>query len=115
MGRRWEELPTARRSTSCVPYEHCPRRNMSFITPDYFIHAANILLLVAYSVRDVLWVALVRGGSFPHCHSLLSVSAYRVVGAPSLERDLCRDQSLSIVAAVRRASSSQADGRGGGN
>jgi hypothetical protein len=37
---------------------------MSFITPDYFIHAANILLLVAYSVRDSV-VALVRGGSLP--------------------------------------------------
>jgi hypothetical protein len=31
---------------------------MSFITPDYFIHAANIFLLVAYSVRDVLWLRL---------------------------------------------------------
>lgn len=26
--------------------------------PDYFIHAANILLLVAYSVRDILWLRL---------------------------------------------------------
>ena len=30
---------------------------MSFLTPDYFIHAANILLLIAYSVRDV-WLCL---------------------------------------------------------
>ena len=29
---------------------------MSFLTPDYFIHAANVLLLIAYSVRDVLWL-----------------------------------------------------------
>lgn len=27
-------------------------------SPDYFIHAANILLLVAYSVRDILWLRL---------------------------------------------------------
>jgi len=25
---------------------------------DYFIHAANILLLAAYSVRDILWLRL---------------------------------------------------------
>ena len=31
---------------------------MTFLTPDYFIHAANILLLIAYSVRDVLWLRL---------------------------------------------------------
>ena len=31
---------------------------MKFLTPDYFIHAANILLLIAYSVRDVLWLRL---------------------------------------------------------
>jgi hypothetical protein len=31
---------------------------MRSISPDYFIHAANILLLVAYSVRDILWLRL---------------------------------------------------------
>jgi hypothetical protein len=31
---------------------------MGFFTPDYFIHAANVLLLIAYSVRDVLWLRL---------------------------------------------------------
>jgi hypothetical protein len=31
---------------------------MSAINPNLFIHAANILLLVAYSVRDVLWLRL---------------------------------------------------------
>ena len=29
---------------------------MDSIHPDYFINAANILLLVAYSVRDILWL-----------------------------------------------------------
>jgi Popeye protein conserved region len=28
------------------------------MNPDYFIHAANILLLAAYSVRDILWLRL---------------------------------------------------------
>jgi Popeye protein conserved region len=28
------------------------------MNPNYFIHAANVLLLVAYSVRDILWLRL---------------------------------------------------------
>ena len=31
---------------------------MTNYSPDYFIHGANILLLVAYSVRDMLWLRL---------------------------------------------------------
>ena len=31
---------------------------MTSFSPDYFIHAANILLLVAYSVRDILWLRM---------------------------------------------------------
>src|SRR5437764_14945668 len=27
-------------------------------SPNYFIHAANCLLLLAYSVRDILWLRL---------------------------------------------------------
>jgi hypothetical protein len=30
---------------------------MSFLDPSHFLHAANILLL-AYSVRDILWLRL---------------------------------------------------------
>jgi hypothetical protein len=26
------------------------------LNPDYFIHCANVLLLVAYTVRDILWL-----------------------------------------------------------
>lgn len=44
---------------------------MSFITPDYFIHAANILLLIAYSVRDVLWLRL-----FAVAASLIAIPFY---------------------------------------
>jgi len=32
--------------------------NMNSFNPNYFIHAANLLLLVAYSVRDILWLRL---------------------------------------------------------
>ncbi len=31
---------------------------MTNYSPDYYIHGANILLLVAYSVRDILWLRL---------------------------------------------------------
>lgn len=31
---------------------------MVSFNPNYFLHAANILLLVAYSVRDILWLRL---------------------------------------------------------
>jgi hypothetical protein len=33
-------------------------QTMSQFDPSYFLHAANILLLVAYSVRDILWLRL---------------------------------------------------------
>jgi hypothetical protein len=31
---------------------------MSWLNPNYFIHIANVLLLVAYLVRDILWLRL---------------------------------------------------------
>jgi Cyclic nucleotide-binding domain len=31
---------------------------MNSFSPDYFIHVANVLLLVAYSVRDILWLRM---------------------------------------------------------
>jgi Cyclic nucleotide-binding domain len=41
---------------------------MNSSSPDYFIHAANILLLVAYSVRDILWLRM-----FAVAASLMSI------------------------------------------
>jgi hypothetical protein len=41
---------------------------MNFFNPNYFIHAANVLLLVAYSVRDILWLRL-----FAVAASLISI------------------------------------------
>src|ERR1700746_4112407 len=37
--------------------------NMGLFNPSYFLHAANVLLLVAYSVRDILWVRLFAGAA----------------------------------------------------
>ena len=31
---------------------------MNSFNPNYFLHAANVLLLVAYSVRDILWLRM---------------------------------------------------------
>jgi hypothetical protein len=36
---------------------------MNSFSPNYFIHAANILLVVAYSVRDILWLRLFAVGA----------------------------------------------------
>src|SRR5437870_9294509 len=41
---------------------------MNSFSPNYFIHAANVLLLVAYSVRDILRLRL-----FPVGASLISI------------------------------------------
>jgi cyclic nucleotide-binding protein len=36
---------------------------MNSFSPNYFIHAGNVLLLVAYSVRDILWLRLFAVGA----------------------------------------------------
>jgi hypothetical protein len=36
---------------------------MNTFSPNYFIHAANVLLVVAYSVRDILWLRLFAVGA----------------------------------------------------
>jgi hypothetical protein len=41
---------------------------MNSFSPSYFIHVANVLLLVAYSVRDILWLRLFAVGA-----SLISI------------------------------------------
>jgi hypothetical protein len=41
---------------------------MNSFSSNYFIHAANVLLLVAYSVRDILWLRLFAVGA-----SLISI------------------------------------------
>src|SRR5207249_7870693 len=44
---------------------------MNSFNPNYFIHAANVLLVVAYSVRDILWLRLFAVGA-----SLISIPCF---------------------------------------
>src|SRR5436190_1748897 len=46
---------------------------MSLVPADYFLHLANILLLVAYSVRSILWLRC-----FAVAASLISIPYYLV-------------------------------------
>ena len=50
---------------------------MNSFNPNYFIHAANVLLLVAYSVRDILWLRL-----FAVAASLIAMPFYVLQPAP---------------------------------
>jgi hypothetical protein len=50
---------------------------MNLFNPNYFIHAANILLLVAYSVRDILWLRL-----FAVAASLISIPYFVLQSTP---------------------------------
>ena len=50
---------------------------MESLNPNYFLHAANVLLLVAYSVRDILWLRL-----FAVTASLISIPYFLLQPAP---------------------------------
>lgn len=50
---------------------------MESFNPNYFLHAANVLLLVAYSVRDILWLRL-----FAVTASLISIPYSLLQPAP---------------------------------
>lgn len=50
---------------------------MALFIPDYFIHAANVLLLVAYSVRDILWLRL-----FAVASALIAIPYFVLQPAP---------------------------------
>jgi hypothetical protein len=50
---------------------------MGLFNPSYFLHAANILLLVAYSVRDILWLRL-----FAVAASLISLPYFILLPEP---------------------------------
>jgi CRP-like cAMP-binding protein len=53
---------------------------MGLFHPSYFLHAANILLLVAYSVRDILWLRL-----FAVAASLIALPYFILQPAPLWE------------------------------
>jgi CRP-like cAMP-binding protein len=50
---------------------------MSGFNPNYLIHAANVLLLLAYSVRDILWLRL-----FAVASSLLAIPYFLLQPKP---------------------------------
>jgi hypothetical protein len=53
---------------------------MNTFSPSYFIHAANVLLLVAYSVRDILWLRL-----FAVAAALISIPYFALQPTPLWE------------------------------
>lgn len=50
------------------------------LNPNYFIHAANVLLLIAYTVRDILWLRL-----FALASSLIAIPYFALQPAPLWE------------------------------
>lgn len=50
---------------------------MASFNPNYFIHVANVLLLVAYSVRDILWLRV-----FAVAASLITIPYFLLQPAP---------------------------------
>jgi Popeye protein conserved region len=53
---------------------------MGALNPNYFIHAANILLLIAYTVRDILWLRL-----FALASSLIAIPYFALQPTPLWE------------------------------
>jgi hypothetical protein len=53
---------------------------MTSFNPDYFIHGANVLLLLAYSVRDLLWLRL-----FALTASVIAIPYFALQPAPLWE------------------------------
>jgi hypothetical protein len=58
---------------------------MSLLDPSYFLHVANILFIVAYSVRDILWLRLFAVAILADRDTLLRPSTETVVGTDRLE------------------------------
>lgn len=52
-------------------------RYMALLNPNLFIHVANVLLLMAYSVRDILWLRLFAVGA-----SVISIPYFILQPAP---------------------------------
>lgn len=53
---------------------------MNWFNPNYFIHVANVLLLVAYTVRDILWLRL-----FALASSLIAIPYFALQPTPLWE------------------------------
>ena len=68
---------------------------MNTFNPNYFIHAANILLVVAYSVRDILWLRL-----FAVAASLITIP-YFVLQPTMLWAPLCWSVVFAAINSVQ--------------
>jgi CRP-like cAMP-binding protein len=68
---------------------------MNSLNPNYFIHAANILLVVAYSVRDILWLRL-----FAVAASLITIP-YFVLQPTMLWAPLCWSVVFAAINSVQ--------------
>lgn len=64
---------------------------MNLFHPDYFIHAANVLLLLAYSVRDILWLRL-----FALASSLIAMPYFLLQPTP-LWAALCWSALFAVI------------------
>jgi hypothetical protein len=71
---------------------------------DYFLRCGNLLLLMAYSVRDILWLRL-----FAVAAALITIPFFvlqpTVLRAERLELCLRIDQRISILVAFHRTAS----------
>jgi hypothetical protein len=68
---------------------------MNSLNPNYFVHAANILLVVAYSVRDILWLRL-----FAVAASLITIP-YFVLQPTMLWAPLCWSVVFAAINSVQ--------------
>ena len=64
---------------------------MTSFNPTYFIHAANILLVVAYSVRDIMWLRLFAVASGLISLPILRPPAHTAVGTHRLDLSASQD------------------------
>ena len=80
------------------------RNHMNSFNPNYFIHPANILLLVAYSLRDILWLRLFAVAAALISIPFTSYSRPRCgrlsFGVPSLRPSICSNHGVFSWSAV---------------
>jgi CRP/FNR family cyclic AMP-dependent transcriptional regulator len=65
------------RLTKIIPPSVKEKATVNSFNPNYFLHVANVLLLVAYSVRDILWLRL-----FAVASALIAIPYFVLQPAP---------------------------------
>jgi hypothetical protein len=101
-----ERKPALRQNQTPKPLENLLRTQqnstppiiaVNSINPNYFIHGANVLMVVAYSVRDILWLRL-----FALAASLISIP-YFVFQPTPLWAPLCWSILFAVINLVQSA------------